>query len=59
MLLKILLFILIVYWAGKFVGNLFKPVQRNDAVKGDHPKNKPLDLSKFDVEDADFEEIDE
>lgn len=59
MFLKLLLIILIVYWGGKLVINLLNPPKHHNDIKGNSRKNKPIDLSKYDVEDADFEEIDE
>ena len=59
MLIKLILIILIIYFGGKLIKNLLNPVQKQDQVKGAPRRKKPLDLSKYDVEDADFEEIDE
>ena len=59
MLIKLILLILIFYWGGKLIKNLLAPPKPQQEVKG-HPKNnKPLDLSGKDVEDAEFEEIDD
>ncbi len=59
MLIKLILLILIFYWGGKLVKDLLSPPRPRQEVKGQPKSNKPLDLSGKDVEDADFEEIDD
>ena len=59
MLIKLILLALLFYWAGKLIKNLLTPPPNINPVKGNQRKNKPLDLSNYDVEDADFEEVDE
>jgi len=59
MLLRFLLFITIIYLVSKLVQTLFKSPERKSEIHGNPTKNNPLDLSNEDVEDADFEEIDE
>ena len=59
MILRLLLIILIIYFGRKLIKSLLSPTQKKNIVKRNPQGKKPLDLSKYDVEDADFEEIDE
>jgi len=59
MLLKLLIIIVIFYYGWKVIKDFFNSSLNQDEIKGTPRKKKPLDLSKLDVEDADFEEIDE
>lgn len=59
MLLRFFLFIAILYLASKLVQNLFKSTEQKNEIRGNPRKNEPLDLSDKDVEDADFEEVEE
>jgi hypothetical protein len=59
MLLRFLIIVILIYLAGKLIKNLLNPPRKETEIKGKPRKNEPLDLSKYDVEDADFEEIDE
>jgi len=59
MILRFILIALIIYFGIKFVKDLISPKQNVTEIKKKPDKNKPLDLSNYDVEDADFEEIDD
>ena len=60
MLLKLLLAVFLLYWGYKSVKNFLNPpTQKRTQVKPKVKKTRPLDLTKFDVEDADFEDIDD
>ena len=59
MLLKLFLIILIIYFGWKTIKDFLNPSQKKTEVKGSARKSKPLDFSNYDIEDADFEEIDE
>jgi len=59
MLLKLFLIVLIIYFGRKVIKDFLKPSQKQTEVNGNSRKSRPLDISKYDVEDADFEEIDE
>lgn len=59
MFLKLLITILLIYWGAKLIKILFSSMPKDNEIKGNPHKNDELDLSKHDVEDADFEEIDE
>jgi hypothetical protein len=43
----------------KLLQRLFKPPEQNAEVHGNSQKRDPIDFSKEDVEDAEFEEIKE
>lgn len=60
MLLKFIIFIILIYWIGKLVFQFFfsSPDKASD-VKGNSGTEKPLDLTNYDVEDVDYEDIDE
>lgn len=58
-MIKFLLIILIIYFGGKVIKSLLNPKQTQNEVKGVPKKSKPIDLSNTDIEDAEFEEIDE
>jgi len=58
MLLKLLIIMLIIYLGSNLIKSLLFPPQKKSEVKG-RPVNKPLDLSGKDVEDAQFEDIEE
>ncbi len=55
---RILLTGLVVYLGYHVFKGVFKKDKPSDQVKGKQ-KSNPLDLKKLDVEDADFEDIDE
>ncbi len=59
MILRLLLLIFIIYYGRKLIKSLFEPNQEQSNIKGNSVKKKPLDLSNYDIEDADFEEIDD
>jgi len=59
MLIRILFWALIIYLAYRVITRLVfgaPPKPSENQIKG-KPKNRPLDLSRLDVEDAKFEEI--
>ncbi|MCG8604067.1 hypothetical protein MJD09_03590 [bacterium] len=58
MLFRLLLFGLLFYMGYRIVTNLLKAPNPKSEVRG-KKKTKPIDLSKHDVEDADFEDLDE
>ncbi len=55
---RLLFFGLLFYLGYKVVNNLLKAPERRGEVKGEQ-RTKPIDLGKHDVEDADFEDIDD
>lgn len=55
---RILLTGLVVYLGYHVFKGVFKKYNPSEQVKGKQ-KSNPLDLKKLDVEDADFEDIDE
>jgi len=60
MLLKFILFAFLIYWAGKMIAHYFSGEQNSQTrVNNKSDDNKPLDLSHYDVEDVDFEDLDE
>ena len=59
MILRIILLIVLIYFGGKLIKDLLNPAQKKNIVNRNPKDKKPIDLSKYDVEDADFEEIDE
>ena len=60
MLLKLLLIGIIAYWGAKTVRDLIYPSARHkEGGQGKSGPEKPHDLSDYDIEDADFEELDE
>ncbi|MDZ7359732.1 MAG: hypothetical protein ONB46_03250 [candidate division KSB1 bacterium] len=61
MLMRFLFLALIIYLAYRVINALVfgaPPKREHDQVKG-KPRNRPLDLSNLDVEDAKFQEIKE
>lgn len=60
MLLKLIIYGLLIYWGAKIFKSIINPIPpKQNEVHGKPRTDKPLDLSNLDVEDADFEEIDE
>lgn len=58
-MIRILLTGLVVYFGYHFIKGFFtSPLKKESTVKG-RQKNQPLDLRGADVEDAQFEELDE
>ena len=57
MILRILFYALLVYFAFQILRLLFVPKPQPDPRVQGRPKNQPLDLSKQMVEDAKFEEV--
>ena len=55
-MLRLIILALLIYLAIKLVSNLLKAPPPKSEVKGS-PTNKPIDLSGADIEDADFEDI--
>ena len=56
----LLLIAIIAYWGAKLLRKLLAPPsQHSQNVGGASQNEPPLDLSNQDIEDADFEEIDE
>lgn len=58
MLIRLILTGLAVYFGYHFIKGLFSGSPKESRVKG-KPKKGPLDLRGADVEDADFEDLDE
>ncbi len=59
MLFRLIIFTVLIYLTAKLLKNLSKtPVQKSE-IKGTPKDKKPLDLSNADIEDADFEELNE
>jgi hypothetical protein len=58
-MLRLIFWILLIYFGIKTVQGMTRRTEKEgEQVKG-RPKNKPLDLSRSDVQDARFEDIDE
>ncbi|MBN2010292.1 hypothetical protein JW960_13185 [candidate division KSB1 bacterium] len=60
MLLRLILIGIIAYWGAKAIRGLISPSsepKEGGTRKSGH--DEPLDLSNYDIEDADFEELDE
>lgn len=58
-MLRLIFWMLLIYFGIKTVQLMTRRPEKEDPrVKG-RPKNEPLDLSRSDVQDAHFEEIDE
>jgi len=58
-LIRLIIFLFLIYLAVKLFKNLLKAPNQKSEIKGSPKNRKPIDLSDADVEDADFEEIDE
>jgi len=57
---RLIILALLIYLVVKLFGNLLKAPPPKSEIKGSPvDKNKPLDLSGADIEDADFEDIDD
>lgn len=56
-LLRLILYGLLFYFAYKIVSKLFSSENKKIEVKGTKKGHPPLDLRNEDVEDADFEEM--
>ena len=54
---RLFLLALLIYLAIKLFSNLLKAQPPKSEVKGTPTDKKPIDLSGADIEDADFEEI--
>jgi hypothetical protein len=59
MLIRLIIFFILIYLAVKLLKNLLKAPTQKLEIKGSPKNRKPLDLSNADIEDADFEEINE
>ncbi|NOZ62273.1 MAG: hypothetical protein GXO74_11375 [Calditrichaeota bacterium] len=59
MLFRMFIYGVIIWLIAKFVGLFFRSQGDRTTVKGRVKDPDPLDLKNADVEDADFEEIDE
>lgn len=59
MLIRLIIFFLLIYLAVQLFKNLLKAPTQKSEIKGSPKNKKPLDLSNADIEDADFEEINE
>jgi hypothetical protein len=59
-MLRLIFWMLLIWFGIKTVRSMTRPAVRRegDQVRG-RPKNEPLDLSRSDVQDARFEDIDE
>ena len=55
---RLILFFILAYLLVKVARKLLFPADKGSHVSGDATGSEPLDLSKEDVEDVDFEEID-
>lgn len=56
-LLRLLLYGLLFYFAYKVISNLFSGEKKKTQIRGNKKGRPPLDLSNEDVEDADFEDL--
>ncbi|NQT27705.1 hypothetical protein HQ585_20280 [candidate division KSB1 bacterium] len=56
---RILLTGLVVYFGYQFIKGFFSSSPKKESSVKGKPKNPPLDLRDADVEDAQFEELDE
>ncbi|OQX96670.1 hypothetical protein B6I21_00345 [candidate division KSB1 bacterium 4572_119] len=56
---RLVFFLIIAYLASKVIKSIMSPSQKQTEIRGNPNKHDPLDLSKSDVEDVEFEEIDE
>ena len=54
---RLIIFFIIAYLISKIFRSFFQPGKQNTTVGG-APENDPLDLSNADIEDVDFEELD-
>jgi len=54
---RLIILALLIYLAVKLFSNLLKAPPPKSEVKGTPTDKKPIDLSGADIEDADFEEI--
>ena len=55
-LIRLIIIFIIIYFGMKLIQNFLKAPTPKNEVKGS-PKQKPLDLSDADIEDADYKEI--
>lgn len=56
-LLRLLFYGLLFYFAYKIISNLFGDREKKTQIRGSKKSRPPLDLSNEDVEDADFEDL--
>ena len=59
MLFRLIIFTVLIYLTVKLFKNLLQSPNQKSEIKGTPSTKKPLDLSNADIEDADFEEIDD
>ncbi len=59
MLIRLILIAVLIYWGLKLVKSLFLLPPVSDKPGGKKQHKMPFDISEDDIEDADFEEIDE
>jgi len=57
MFIRLIIYIVFIYWAVKLINQLIGSKPKDDQVKGSPDAKKPLDLSRYDIEDADYEDI--
>ncbi len=58
-LLRLILIVIAVYLISNVLKNFFHRPAINESAKRSRQESDPLDLSNADIEDVDFEEIDE
>lgn len=56
-LLRLIIYGLLFYFVYKFVKNFMKGKEERTEVKGNRKGNPPLNLREEDIEDADYEEL--
>ena len=54
---RLIILTILFYLMAKLIKNLLKSPTQKSEIKGTPTDKKPLDLSKADIEDVDFEEI--
>lgn len=58
-MLRLIFWILLIYFGIKTVQGMTRRSEKEEEQVKGRPKSKPLDLSRSDVQDARFEDIDE
>ena len=58
-LFRLFIILLVIYFVNKVIKNIFLSPGRKKEVEGNPNNTEPLDLSNADIEDADFEELDD
>ena len=57
-LFRLIIIGIAIYLISKVVKNVLNPPAQNRTVEGNQQSSDPIDLSGSDIEDAEFEEID-